>query len=108
MENASWLCDVFGPRHAKSPSYLASAKWARERLESYGLSNAALEPFEFGVGWVNHYTSVHMMSPVYAPLLAYPQSWSSGTDGKVKVPTGESTRFTVKAEPPSRLETPVG
>jgi len=84
MENASWLCDVFGPRHAKSPSYLAAANWAREKLASYGLSNADLEPFEFGVGWVNHYTSVHMMKPRYAPLLAYPQSWSSGTKGKVQ------------------------
>jgi hypothetical protein len=31
-----------------------------------------------------------------------------GTNGKVDVPTGESTRFTVEAEVPSQPETPVG
>ena len=32
MENASWLTDVFGPRNAKSPSYIAAAEWARDQL----------------------------------------------------------------------------
>jgi hypothetical protein len=30
MENASWLCDVFGPRNAKSSSFRAAAKWAKK------------------------------------------------------------------------------
>lgn len=84
MENASWLCDVFGPRNAKSPSYRASAEWAVKKLKEYGLSNARLEPYKFGVGYVNEYISVHMMSPQYMTLLAYPATWSSGTDGKVR------------------------
>ncbi|MCK5557171.1 MAG: M20/M25/M40 family metallo-hydrolase, partial [Candidatus Hydrogenedentes bacterium] len=84
MENASWLCDVFGPRNAKSPSYRASAEWAVKKLKEYGLSNARMEPYEFGVGYVNEYISVHMMSPQYMPLLAFPATWSSGTDGKVR------------------------
>ena len=84
MDNASWLCDVFGPRNAKSPSYLASAEWAVSKLKEYGLSNARLEPYEFGVGYVNEYISVHMMSPQYMSLLAYPATWSPGTDGKVR------------------------
>jgi carboxypeptidase Q len=86
MENASWLSDVFGPRNAKSPSYIAAAEWAKKRLEEYGLSNAALEPYEFGFGYVNEYISVHMMSPQYMPIIAYPTTWSAGTDGKVRGP----------------------
>ncbi len=84
MENASWLVDVFAPRNAKSPGYIASAEWAKERLKEYGLSNAALEPYKFGVGYVNEYISVHMMSPQYMPIIAYPATWSAGTDGKVR------------------------
>ena len=84
MENAGWVCDVFGPRNAKTPSYLAAAKWTKERLEEYGLSNAKLEPYEFGVGWENEYTSVHMIAPRYMPIIAYPAPWSAGTDGKIR------------------------
>ena len=50
MENASWLTDVFGPRNSKSSGYVEASEWAKERLKEYGLSNARLEPFEFGVG----------------------------------------------------------
>lgn len=84
MENASWLCDVFGPRNTKTKAYFESAQWAKKRLEVYGLSNARLEPYEFGVGWSNEYTSVHMMSPQYMPIIAHPAGWSAGTDGKIR------------------------
>lgn len=84
MENASWLTDVFGPRNAKSPGYIAAAKWARDRLKEYGLTNARLEPYEFGVGYVNEYISVHMMTPQYMPIITYPATWSKGTNGKVR------------------------
>ncbi len=84
MENASWLADVFGPRNVKTPSYRAAAEWARDRLKENGLTNARLEPYEFGAGWNIGYTSVHMMAPQYMPLIAYPAPWSSGTDGKIR------------------------
>ena len=84
MENASWLSDVFGPRNTKSPSYIAAANWAKDKLAEYGLSNARLEPYEFGTGYVFEYISVHMMAPQYMPIIAYPAPWSDGTDGKVK------------------------
>ena len=86
MENASWLVDVFAPRNTKSPGYIAAAEWAAERLREYGLTNARLEPYEFGVGYVNEYVSVHMMSPQYMPIIAYPATWSAGTDGKIQGP----------------------
>jgi hypothetical protein len=84
MENASWLVDVFAPRNTKSPGYIAAAKWAKERLQAYGLANARLEPYEFGVGYVNEYVSVHMISPQYMPIIAYPATWSAGTNGKIR------------------------
>jgi hypothetical protein len=84
MENAGWLSDVFGPRNSKSSGYIAASEWAKERLKEYGLSKARLEPFEFGIGWENEYTSIHMMSPQYMPIIAYPAAWSAGTDGKIR------------------------
>ena len=86
MENASWLTDVFGPRNSKSSGYVEASEWAKERLKEYGLSNARLEPFEFGVGWENKYTSIHMMTPQYMPIIAYPAPWSRGTNGKILAP----------------------
>ncbi len=86
METASWLTDVFGPRNANTPAYLEAAEWARERLEKFGLSNAVLEPFEFGSGWEMEFVSVHMQTPQYMPVIALPSPWSAGTDGRVRAP----------------------
>jgi len=86
MEDVSYLTDVFGPRLAKSPSYLAAVKWAAKKFEEYGLKNVHLEPYKFGVGWSLEYVSVHMISPQYMPLIAYPKAWSSPTKGKVRGP----------------------
>jgi len=87
MENASWISDVFGARNSKTPSYIASANWVKERLQGYGLSNARLEPYMFGTGWANNYCSVHLMEPDYMPVIAYPAPWTSGTDGKIQAET---------------------
>jgi hypothetical protein len=85
MNNASTMADVFGPRLANSPSYLACAKWAVERFKEYGLANAMLDPYgEFGVSWSNEFTSVHMITPFYMPIIAYPNTWCKGTDGVVR------------------------
>jgi len=86
MEDASWLTDVYGPRNAKSPSYLAAANWAKNRLTEYGLSNARLQPYDFAKGYVYEFISVHMMKPQYMPIIAYPTTWSSGTDGEITGP----------------------
>jgi hypothetical protein len=84
MENANWLCNIFGPRNVKTPTYRASAEWVKKRLIEYGLTNARLEPYEFGNGWDIDYVSVHMVAPRYWPIIAYPALWSSGTNGKVR------------------------
>ncbi len=84
METANMLTNIFGGRYAKTPSYRAAAEWARDRLKEYGLTNAHLDPYEFGNGWDFDYVSVHMTSPDYMPLIAFPALWSSGTNGKVR------------------------
>jgi len=84
MENANWLCNIFGPRNVKTPTYRASAEWVKKRLKEYGLKNARLEPYEFGNGWDIDYVSVHMVAPRYWPIIAYPALWSSSTKGKVR------------------------
>lgn len=85
MENASTIADVFGPRLAHSPSYLACAKWVKEKFQEYGLSQAKLDPYgKFGVTWSNEFTSVHMMTPFYMPVIAYPNTWCRGTPGKIR------------------------
>ena len=98
MEDVSWLTDVFGPRLSKSPSYIAAAKWVKGKLEAYGLENVRLEPYAFGIGWQNDFTSVHMVSPQYMPIIAYPLSWSAGTKGKVRGPVAYINFDEIKTE----------
>ena len=51
METAAQLTDVHGPRLTGSPQYKKAADWARQQLETWGLSNAHLESWPFGRGW---------------------------------------------------------
>ena len=43
---------TIGPRLTASPAHKRAAEYARDRLAAYGLSNARLEPWHFGRGWV--------------------------------------------------------
>src|SRR6266702_3063233 len=40
-----------GPRLTASPAHKRAAEWTRDRLASYGLTDAHLEPWQFGMGW---------------------------------------------------------
>ena len=85
MEFAGYLTDVYGPRLAHSPSYDESTQWAKETFESFGISEVALEEYgEFGVSWEVEFVSAHMLTPQYMPIIAYPNTWSRGTDGEVR------------------------
>jgi hypothetical protein len=77
------LTDVIGARLAGSPSYQQAAAWARDRLTSWGLDNARLEPFEFGPGWSLEGFTAEMTSPWYLPLTAVPAAWSPSTAGEL-------------------------
>ena len=84
MKMASVMTDVYGPRYANSPSYDAACRWARSKFEEFGL-DAALEAWgEYGFGWENTYTSVHLLQPQYQPIIAYPIPGTRGTGGKVR------------------------
>jgi hypothetical protein len=95
LRSAVMLSDVLGPRLAGSPEYREAAEWARRELESYGLVNAALEPWgkRRGASWVVERSSVEMTSPRYARIVAYPRAWSGSTAGVVRgVPVLASIR----------------
>ena len=74
---------VIGPRLTASPAHKRAAEFARDRLESYGLANAHLEPFEFGRGWSLEKLTVEMIEPRYLPLIGYADAWSPSTNGDV-------------------------
>ena len=57
-----------GPRLTASPAHKRAAEWARDRLASYGLANAQLEPWKFGRGWTLEKLTVEMVEPRYLPL----------------------------------------
>ncbi|HUQ83267.1 MAG TPA: M28 family peptidase, partial [Gemmatimonadaceae bacterium] len=86
LETAVMLSDGFGPRLAGSPEYRRAAEWARKELASYGLANAALEPWgkRKGRSWKVDGHSVEMTAPYYARIVAYPKAWSPPTAGVVK------------------------
>jgi carboxypeptidase Q len=86
MEDVSYMTDVYGPRLSKSRGHVQAVNWAKEKFEEYGLENVHIDTYELGIGWELEYTSVHMMSPQYMPIIAYPQPWSSPTKGKVRGP----------------------
>ena len=85
MELVGYMTDVFGPRYANTPAYDQAAHWAKERFEEFGLDNVVVEPWgEYGLGWENNFTSVHMLTPQYQPMIAYPEPDTHGTEGKVR------------------------
>jgi hypothetical protein len=50
------------------------------------LSNARLEAFEFGRGWVLDKLTIEMVEPRYMPLIGYAEAWSPSTPGEVTAP----------------------
>jgi carboxypeptidase Q len=77
------LTVTIGPRLTASPAHKRAAEWARERLASYGLENAHLEPWTFGRGWTLDKLTVEMVEPRYLPLIGYADGWSAATPGDI-------------------------
>jgi carboxypeptidase Q len=85
MDTLGQLTDVHGPRLTGSPQMKKAAEWARQEMESWGLSNAQLESWgPFGRGWSLEKVSVNLVSPVTGPVLAVPKAWTPGTEGAVR------------------------
>src|SRR4029077_8086040 len=74
---------TIGPRLTASPAHKRAAEWARDRLASYGLDNARLEPWHFGRGWTLEKLTVEMIEPRYLPLIGYADGWSAATGGEI-------------------------
>lgn len=79
MTNLSYLCDVIGPRLTGSPNLKRANEWTRDRLASWGLTNAHLEAWgPFGRGWTLEKFSAQLVEPQAISLIAYPNAWSPG------------------------------
>jgi hypothetical protein len=72
---------VIGPRLTGTPAHKAAAEWSRQQLDKWGLSNARLEPFEFGRGWTLDKLTLEMTTPRYFPLSGFPEAWTPSTTG---------------------------
>ncbi len=84
MDTLSYLSDMYGPRLTASPEFNEAAKWAMDRLKSYGIQNVHEEPWgPFGRSWSIESYTVDMMTPRYSHLVAAPLAWSGPTNGPV-------------------------
>ncbi|MBI4485133.1 MAG: peptidase M28, partial [Acidobacteria bacterium] len=85
MDTVWWLTEVYGPRLTNSPQMRAAADWAVRTLTEWGLANVKQEPWgvDFGRGWSNERTVVHVITPSPWPVLAYAKAWTPGTGAAV-------------------------
>jgi carboxypeptidase Q len=85
LRTLHYLTDVYGPRLTGSPQYKAAADWCVGQFTEWGLTNAHLEPWDFGhPGWSNERLSVHLVSPVKDALVVEALAWTPGTNGRVR------------------------
>jgi carboxypeptidase Q len=85
METLSSLSDSIGPRLTNSPNMRKANKWTQDQLTKWGLQNSHLEAWgPFGTGWSYEMSSVRMLAPDTAELIALPKAWTPGTDGPVR------------------------
>jgi carboxypeptidase Q len=79
MQTLSYLSDVIGPRLTGSPSLKMANNWTKDKLSSWGLQNAHLEPWgPFGRGWSMEHFAIQVSAPTVFPLIAYPRAWCGG------------------------------
>ena len=84
METLSYLADVFGPRLSGSPAYYEAAKWAKQRLESWGIENVHFDSYRDDLrGWVIESYSLEMIAPRYMNITGLPDAWTTGTNGEI-------------------------
>ena len=95
MEHVVWLSDVYGPRFTGTPAIEEAGAWTMDTLRGWGLSNVHAERFAFGTGWSLERFHAHLVEPQVMPVIGYPKSWSSGTDGTV---TAEVVRADLRTE----------
>ena len=84
LRSVHFLTDLYGPRLTGSPNLKAAGEWAVATMQSWGLTNGHLEPWNWGRdGWVNERLSAHIVSPVKDSLVGEVLAWTPGTNGVV-------------------------
>ncbi len=87
METLSYITDVLGARLTLSHDMARAQEWALDHMRSLDLGNVVAQPFmDYGVRWDNEYTSLHLMTPDYQPMVGYPLSHTPGTNGRHTAP----------------------
>ncbi|MFC6996873.1 M28 family metallopeptidase [Rufibacter roseus] len=85
MELAFYLTDVNGPRLSGSTGLAKANQWTKDKLVSWGLTNAKIDPWgTFGKGWEVEKSYLALTKPYYQPMIASPKAWTPGTNGLVK------------------------
>ncbi|MBL7719428.1 MAG: M20/M25/M40 family metallo-hydrolase [Flavipsychrobacter sp.] len=88
METLWEMTELNGPRLTGSAGMKKAEAWAKAKLESWGLANAAIEPWgTFGKGWETSKCYVAMATPYYQQMIAVPKAWTPGTNGLIKAET---------------------
>jgi carboxypeptidase Q len=82
-ETFTHFTEDIGPRLTGGPAHRRAAEWARDKLKDWGLSDAHLEPFEFGRGWTQEKLTVEMVEPRYLPLSGFAEAWSPSMSKEV-------------------------
>ena len=83
MDTLSYITDVLGARLTLSNDMARAQEWALDHLRSLDLANVSAQPFmDYGIRWDNEYTSLHLMTPDYQPMVGYPISHTPGTNGR--------------------------
>jgi carboxypeptidase Q len=84
METAFYLTDASGPRLSGSPSLKRAQDWAVNQLKTWGMVNAAREPWgKFGKGWEVQKNYAAIKLPYYHAIIAIPKAWTPGTNGPI-------------------------
>jgi len=97
MRTLHFFTDVYGPRLTGSPSLKAAGEWAVKAMESWGMKNAHLEPWDWGhPGWSNEFAWGAITSPVKSMLVLEVLAWTPGTSGTVK---GKATNIVLPDRP---------
>ena len=97
MRTLHMLTDVYGPRLTGSPNLKAAGEWAIQQMQSWGMKNGRLEPWDFGhPGWTNERLAAYIVSPVKDTLVAEVLAWTPGTKGVVR---GDALQITLPRQP---------
>jgi len=86
MRTLHFLTDVYGPRVTGTPNLKAAGEWSVKTMESWGMKNAHLEPWDWGhPGWTNDFAWGAITSPVQDMLVLEVLAWTPSTQGAVNL-----------------------